>query len=266
MLQCAGFATADSEIKFRFLGIAASMPMLRWAILCWAHGALATPSSSSSAAYAPVQHELSLELSGMAGADLISEGDLAIIPPDAFVAAEETMVVDSNGGISHIKLDNSGVPTIHMLYTEVADASGMFRGHYDLLLWPEGRTVQVPQDGRCFWACLAAFTGDDWHEWIRPRMLNGVAGRQGESAVSCDFDRAEFEIGAAKGAMLPMLDYLQERGRIEEADGFRSGARLVEDTMIPEIASVLRMNIIVHHEDDVQTEYYAEDDCPSIAI
>ena len=66
-----------------------------------------------------------------------AEGDFAVIPLDVPLDPDETMVAGPNGGLSHVKVDGSSPATMHLLYREVADGSGVVKGHFDLLLWPD---------------------------------------------------------------------------------------------------------------------------------
>ena len=127
---------------------------------------------------------------------------------------------------------------IRLLYIEVADGAGRFKGHYDLLLegpGGEALTVQVPQDGRCFWHSLCA-EHHGHKAYVVQRKANGVP---------TDVDRFLEEVLGAHGVMRPYLERLEATGRGHLTAGFRSGATLVEEHMIQEICDVLEISVAV---------------------
>ena len=113
---------------------------------------------------------------------------------------EETMEVDTvmpgTGGLMY-----TTTKIVHMMYIEVSDAAGHFRGHYDLYLPHSQNVVSVPQDGRCFWSSIAAHAHPG-SAWAVPRLANGVAR---SASGSVDIDRNAAEIQAARDVMEPFL-------------------------------------------------------------
>jgi hypothetical protein len=142
---------------------------------------LSVPSSSDAAAVGP--------------ADLREPGeeDLPVEVEDEEDHSMEVDVLGAHGGFMYTNVKGSGSAArsrstrevVHMMYIEVADGAGVYKGHYDLLLPETGSAISVPQDGRCFWHCIAARFGDT-SEWLVRRTPTGLAATQSGFA---DVDR-----------------------------------------------------------------------------
>jgi hypothetical protein len=154
---------------------------------------LSAPSSSDVAALGPAG------LSEPGEEDLLAEVD------NEEDHSMEVDVLGADGGLMYTNVKGSGSAArsrstrevVHMMYIEVADGAGVYKGHYDLLLPETGATISVPQDGRCFWHCIAARSGETT-EWLVRRTPTGLAATPSGFP---DVDRQQREVEAARHAM-----------------------------------------------------------------
>ena len=178
---------------------------------------------------------------------------------DAGHEAGTEMMEDPDQGVSQegIVYGTKEWTLVNMFYSEVADGSGSFRGHYDLM--PSmGNTVSVWQDGGCFWSSIAAAAHPP--DWERPRTPSGAPMTE---TGNLDMQRADVETNAAIAIMEPYLQHLKQSGREDQVYGFRSGATLVESSHIQEIVDIIRVQVQVHQSNGA-TEVYEPAPHPDI--